>query len=641
MIGFSLEYGGKYYHSDNLTKMGTQTKEENGVQITEEIYMLDCLRFIRTHKAYPCGAEYSLFYLENLSNTNSKQITRIWDIDSVFTNDISTFRGGRGMWGGDDTTQIHMSIGCTNRSNEYQQIHEPIGPRGNYYCNAGGRSSAGLLPFFELRNEDAKVATILAIGWSSQWQVFFDKNEKGNNRICAGIPNLNFHLKPHEKIRTASVLIYDYIGERDEAHVVWRRLLRDHFAMETRVGGSKNMYGSWGGQSDEFLINKAQQFIDAGFKFDIAHFDAGWYGKCPVPTAYVWDDGNEHSGLWAKHVGDWEFNEILHPTHMKEAVEKYRELASLVGFWSEFERAYKDSDTVKAHPEYYFKTPLGDNYLVNLGSDIGFEYAWKSISLPALEVGANTLDVDFNVDPLVAFDGEDEPDRKGISQIKYVMNLYKLFDKFTNTYQNAIVTNCASGMRRMDIEMMQRTVQNHRSDTHCRYDFPCNESQSHGAALAYWLPYNVAHMVADACNVYRFRSSYASGIGLSDLRGTYSEEDLKKAKENYDEYLTLQKYANKDFYPVFGFSREECGWGGWQYFDPDENDGFLMAFRRKESLSDTVNIRLKGLKDDTIYAFKDADGGETWTMSGKEAKEDFKIIMKECMTSRLIRYHKI
>jgi alpha-galactosidase len=91
---------------------------------------------------------------------------------------------------------------------------------------------------------------------------------------------------------------------------------------------------------------------------------------------------------------------------------------------------------------------------------------------------------------------------------------------------------------------------------------------------------------------------------------------------------------------VFGFSREECGWGGWQYFDPDENDGFLMAFRRKESLSDTVNIRLKGLNDDTVYEFTDADSGEVWEMSGKDAKLDFKIVIKERVVSRLIRYRK-
>ena len=111
------------------------------------------------------------------------------------------------------------------------------------------------------------------------------------------------------------------------------------------------MYASWGGQSDEFLSKKAKEFFDKGFRFDVAHFDAGWYGKCPVTTSYVWSDGTQYSGLWARQVGDWEFNQFIHPTHLKETIEEYEKLAPRVSFWYEFERAYKDCDTVKALDE--------------------------------------------------------------------------------------------------------------------------------------------------------------------------------------------------------------------------------------------------------------------------------------------------
>ena len=80
--------------------------------------------------------------------------------------------------------------------------------------------------------------------------------------------------------------------------------------------------------------------------------------------------------------------------------------------------------------------------------------------------------------------------------------------------------------------------------------------------------------------------------------------------------------------------------GGWQYFDPDEEAGFLMAFRRKESLSDTVHLSLKGLKPDVIYEFTDADSGEKRLMIGKDARADFSVVINECMASRLVRYCK-
>ena len=239
--------------------------------------------------------------------------------------------------------------------------------------------------------------------------------------MCAGVQGLDFYLKPNEKIRTASVLVYDYVGERTPAHNVWRKLLKDYFALETKYGNSMNVYACWGGQSDEYLIDKADKFASAGFSFDIGHFDAGWYGKCPVATSYVWDDGNEHSGLWAEHVGDWKMNEILHPNFMKESVEETRRLAKYIGFWSEFERAHKNSDTVKTHPEYYFKTMLGDNYLVNLGSEEGYNYAWESITYIASRGLGEVLAVDFTVTPLEAFEGDDEVNRKGICQTQHVL----------------------------------------------------------------------------------------------------------------------------------------------------------------------------------------------------------------------------
>ena len=641
MITFSLVYGGNYYKNTDLKKDSVSVEQIDGVTVTKESYSLDCLKITREHRLYPCGAEYSLAYMENVGEENSKQIQDVWDLDCMFTNDTSLFRGGRGYWGGDDTTQIHITTGCNNRFDEFRTYHEPIGPRGNYYQNTGGRSSSGLFPFFELRNEEAKCATMFAIGWSAQWQVYFNKNEKGNNRICVGIPDLNFYLKPNEKIRTASVLVYDYVGDRDDAHNVWRRLLRDNFALETKFGGSFDGYASWGGQSDEYLIDKAKKFREAGFKFDIAHFDAGWYGKCPVATSYVWDEGNEHSGLWAKHVGDWQFNEILHPTHLKEAVVEYKKLAPNVSFWSEFERAYKECDTVKAHPEYYFKTPIGDNYLVNLGTEIGFEYAWKCITLPIEEVDGNVLGVDFNVDTIAAFNGEDEEDRKGLSQIKYVMGLYDLFDKYNATYPDAIITNCASGGRRIDIEMMQRTVEHHRSDTHCSYDFPCNNSQSHGAILSYWLPYTTTSLVAGAWDKYRFRSSYASAVGLSDLGNHYHGDDFMKVKENFDEFLALKSYSSKDFYPIFGFSREEIGWGGWQYHDEESGTGIIMVFRRKENPSEKATVKLGGLKPDKTYLFENVDENTQMELLGAEAMQVFSVQIQNRRDSRLIKYREL
>ena len=94
----------------------------------------------------------------------------------------------------------------------------------------------------------------------------------------------------------------------------------------------------------------------------------------------------------------------------------------------------------------------------------------------------------------------------------------------------------------------------------------------------------------------------------------------------------------QDFYPVFGFSREKSCWGGWQYHDPSDDSGFIMAFRREDSPSDTVIISLGGLSANKTYLFTCGDTGESFEATGKDAEEKFEIKIDNKRDSRLIRY---
>ncbi len=635
MIGFSFNYGAKYYRKSDIRLSASNSESKDGVTVTTEEYALDCLKITRTHKLFACGAEYSLLYFENVGERNSKQISKIWDLDEIFAEDKSP-KSPAGYWGGAETTQIQMMTGANNRFNEYRRYQEPIGPKGNYYYPDGGRSSRGLMPFFELRNEDLRFGAMLGIGFTGRWKVFFDKKSEGL-LMRAGVDGLNFYLKPHEKVRTASVLVYPYTGNQVNAHNEWRRLMLGHFCAETKKGiATPAIFMSWGGQSDGKLKEKIEKYKSYGFKFDGVFLDSAWFGSYPEHKDYLWDDMGGAS--WFEHVGDFSVNKNIHPDGLKSVSSAAHGIAKTFGLWYEFERAYETAEIVEKRPELFYKTKTNNSYLLNLGSEKGFDYAFSTLTELIDEGIIENFWVDFNIDPLSVFAAEDEENRRGITQLKHIEGLYKLYDKYNEKFPNALIGLCSSGGSRIDIETVSRAFVFWRSDRSCHPDFSLAEAQSHTAGLSWWLPTFATGAPDFAYDKYRLRSIYAAGLDFMELFDKYDDAQMKELRSLYDEYLSVKKYFTKDFYLVFGFSREESGWGGWQYHDSDDDSGIVMAFRREESPSDTVKISLGGLNADKTYLFEFSDTGETLKSSGAQAMSEFEIKIDEKRDSRLIRY---
>ena len=60
----------------------------------------------------------------------------------------------------------------------------------------------------------------------------------------------------------------------------------------------------------------------------------------------------------------------------------------------------------------------------------------------------------------------DEPDRLGVMEIKHINGLYEFWDELRRRFPDMLLENCASGGRRMDIEMMSRSHSYCRDDAH-------------------------------------------------------------------------------------------------------------------------------------------------------------------------------
>jgi hypothetical protein len=65
---------------------------------------------------------------------------------------------------------------------------------------------------------------------------------------------------------------------------------------------------------------------------------------------------------------------------------------------------------------------------------------------------------DFNMDPLPYWRAADAPDRQGITEIRYVEGLYAMWDEIRAKTSGTVPDDCASGGRRIDLEMCIRSI---------------------------------------------------------------------------------------------------------------------------------------------------------------------------------------
>ena len=125
------------------------------------------------------------------------------------------------------------------------------------HCEAG-RSGYGTAPFFDVERRGHGI--LLAVGWSGQWQGYFDRTTDAL-RIRSGIMYTSFRLHPGESFRTSSVVLLEYRDGQAAAHNVWRRYLRERVSPIGQSGGARGTQCPfsaifWGGISTEALLRR-------------------------------------------------------------------------------------------------------------------------------------------------------------------------------------------------------------------------------------------------------------------------------------------------------------------------------------------------------------------------------------------------
>lgn len=626
------------------------TVTENGNRITTKYEFANGLIVTNEAVKYENSGVYRwVNTFENVSDEPTGIISELWDCDVELPISHEADRKWVAYFPDVKTaTKIYAPAGSVWSAKEFycniDEIFENV--RTNHICagetkefrTSGGRSSEARAPFSDIYKGDE--GYIAAIGWTGQWLA--DIRRTNDSIILrTKIEDTHFRILPREKFRTSSVALLPYRNGRDKAHNAWRRFVKDELCPLGK--GERDEFaplctGIWGGLPSREVIERVGKFREYGLPFEYLWIDAGWYGIDTEPSP------NEFEGDWPKHTGDWRVSPKIHPNGLKDVSEAAHKAGLKFLLWFEPERVIKTTPVALAHPEWFFRDfgQPNDNFLLNLGNEEAWTYCYETLSNAIRELGIDCYRQDFNISPLGFWRNADEDDRRGISEIKHINGMYRLWDSLLAEFPRLLIDNCASGGRRIDIETLGRSVPLWRSDAQCPANYDVNSVQNHNLAYNAWAPFTGTGS-GRIYDEYRVRSAYAAALTLNYAYSETenfcdSDEKISFIRKYANEFLKVRPYFSEDFYPLTEITENEDVWCAAQFHRPSVGDGIVQVFRRENAPYETARFYLKEIDETKNYVFTDFDGGEV-TVSGKELVENgFCVTINEKRKAKIFGY---
>lgn len=588
--------------------------------------------------------EWTLNFKNLSSDADTPIIEQVKPIDAIFGRDFFERRGFSGWdpecgealrWNEKNEFKLHYSIGSPCRQDDYMPLVKQMDPGVTMdIATSGGRPTNTFLPYFNL--ESFQKGWIIVLGWSGQWAAKFERLGELETHVTAGQELTHFKLHPGEEVRSPIAVVAPWFRESwFDAQNLWRRWMIAYNV--PRVPDANNPSNKKGkiiethlaACSSHFFAEMTQAttasqqefirgYLDRGVKLDYWWMDAGWY-PC---------DGN-----WPK-TGTWEVDETRFPGGFRPITDFGRERGVETIVWFEPERVAAGTWVTENHPEWVFGGANGG--LFNMGNQEAREWLTNHIDALLKKEGIDFYRQDYNIDPLQFWREADEPDRQGITEIRYVEGYLAYWDALLARNPGLRIDSCASGGRRNDLETMRRAVPLLRSD----YLLEPVGQQTHTYGISLWIPFYGSG--TRAFDDYKIRSLFVPYFNLCyDIREDNSDWDVVRKNLRIWREFVAPYYAG-DYYPLTSVSLEQDVWIGWQLNDEDKGEGVVQMFRRPDSKMVAGRFPLHGLDASATYRVKDVDTGKTSDVSGKELTEKGLLLeIDSAMKAVIVNYKKL
>lgn len=475
-----------------------------------------------------------------------------------------------------------------------------------------GCSSYQFNPFLALKRKHTDEHSGEVMGFSLVYSGNFLAQAEVDNydvtRVLMGIHPNGFRWKLHagEEFQTPElVMVYSDKGLNymsQSFHSLYReRLARGSWRDRERPILINNWEATYFDFDEKRLMDLAVQAQGLGIELFV--MDDGWFGQRNDDTS---------------SLGDWQPNYEKLPEGVKGVADKVKALGMKFGLWIEPEMVNKNSNLYRQNPDWV----LGEQnknlchsrnqYILDFSREEVVEYIYTQIAKVLREARIDYVKWDMNRTFSEVFSNGNDKEYQGKVGHRYILGVYKLYERLIEEFPEILFESCASGGARFDPGMLYYAPQAWTSDNTDAIDrlkiqygtsvvYPLSSMGSHVSAS----PNHQTHRTAsiDTRADVAYFGTFGYELDLNELK----EEELDKIKA---QVLYMKKHRKLiqrgTFYRLK--SPFEGNVTAWMVVSQDKTEALIGYYRVQQPVnSGYERIRLEGLKPDKRY-----------TISGKE-----------------------
>lgn len=510
----------------------------------------------------------------------------------------------------DNYEMIHLA-GAWAREAHVQTSQLSKGVQSIY--SSRGASSHVHNPFFALKRPDTSENQGEVYGFSLIYSGNFlgqvEVDTYDVTRVMMGINPFQFkwRLKPSETFQTPEcVMVYSSNGLNGMSqtyHDIYRtRLVRGYWRDKIRP----ILINNWEATYFEFNEDKVMKIAETANELGIELFvlDDGWFGE----------RNSDNSSL-----GDWFENKDKLPNGMEGLAEKITKLGMKFGLWFEPEMICKDTKLFQDHPGWMIKTPNRDashgrnQFILDFSRDEVVDHIFTLMDKTLEKSDISYIKWDMNRYITEPYSLDLEIDQQGEFFHRYILGVYKLYEKLIKKYPKILFESCAGGGGRFDPGMLCYAPQAWTSDD---TDAVERLKIQYGTSMVYPL-YSMGAHVSEVPNHQVGRTTSIESRANVAYFGTFGYEmDITKLddveREKIKEQVSFFKEKRKlirdgRFYRLLSpFESNEVS---WMVVSEDKKVAIVGYYKVLSKPNDKYyRIKLVGLDPEKLYLI---EGRET------------------------------
>jgi len=613
-----------HYGSGDYRQPAYKIRQENGSTITEFSYQsyqtyqgvkklnglpcvfgpkkkLTSLEITLRDKLLSCDLilTYTIVEDESIIVRNSKVVNHsksTYYLESLLSANIDLF---------DADYQLITLDGAWSRERHLNQAK--IRPGIQTISSTRGASSASHNPFICLkRNETTEnlgEAIAMALIYSGNFVANIQVDDYDITRVNMGINPEEFEWKLAENEEfTAPQVVLTYSNQGlNKMSQSFHRFTRNHLMKSKYANQSRPiLINNW--EATYFSFNEAK-IIEIAEKAKIAGIelfvlDDGWFGSRDDDTT---------------SLGDWISDYKKLPNGIEHLAQEIKAMGLKFGLWFEPEMVNEKSQLASSHPEYIIKTPnrklsYGRNqFVLDFANPDVVDHIYQMMEKIIIDTNLDYIKWDMNRNITQAFSLTLSSDQQKEFFHRYILGVYKLYEKLTSKFPDVLFESCASGGARFDLGMMYYAPQAWTSDD---TDAVERLKIQYGTSMLYPIISMGSHVSAipnhqvlrNTSSKFRSEVAYYGTFGYELDVTKLSKDELAAVKNDINKYKKLRDLIQLGTFYRLRSPFENSGDTAWMCVNDDQSKAIISYYKNQATPNPKIKkIKLQGLNPDFTY----------------------------------------